>query len=456
MMKLSRFIKPTLLLCVLMLPFNNSAVFAVGSGGFENATFSARSLGQAGATVAQADEVAAVSYNPAGLVQLDGLQAQTSVGMVSSFTFYDSETQGSTRSTGTISAFPLGYFSVNPGDTLGGRVALGVGADTPFGLSKKYRSDHPIARYTGYDTWLNMYSVKPAISIKAHEKLLLGAGPVYYRIFDFGGVQRYPNALIAGGLADGQVRLDEFKGNAWGWQLGALFKPHPKHQFGYYFRSPVTVKTSGLIKVEKAFIGGNFETGGKAKIDLPLNMTWAYAYKPSKKTTLEVDFGFTRWSAHKRLFIDAAPVNSTDDAVLAAIGKSNKDWRNSFSLHLGGNRKINDKLTVLGGWYWMTAPVPKTHFLPSVPDSNRMAVSVGIEYDISRYLSLGITHMSIFNFKRNVNNSISETLGTSVDGDYSGYTQDVVFSISYSWDDVFKKDEAKINEAIKPSAMVTP
>jgi len=437
----------------------NPAAYAVGSTGFENASFSSYSLGQANAVVAQADEPATISYNPAGIVQLPGIQAQSNLGFVSSFTFYDGEGRGQsdTQSTGTIIPFPTAYFTVNPGRHLGNRVALGVGSDSPFGLAKKYESTHPISRYTGYDTWLEMYTIKPVISVKVTEKLLVGAGPMYYRIMDFGGVLKYPNALAGGaGTPDGQARLN-LSGNDWGWHFGVLAKPHPKHQLGYYFRSPVTVTTTGLVKVENSLFSGNggrIETGGSAKIDLPLNMTWAYAYKWSDKTTVEVDFGFTRWAAHKRLYIDAAPTGSAaDNAILAAIGKNDKNWRNSFTVHLGGNHQVTKKLQLLAGSYWTTAAAPKTHFIPAVPDSNRVGFSVGFNYDFTRNFSAGANYLALIHLRRKINNSISEVLGTSVDGKYFTYTQDFMLSFTYKWDDVFDKRSQQGSIAGGPAAV---
>ena len=74
-----------LIVAILITPAN---LYAVGSGGFENASFSARSLAESNAVVAQADEPAAISYNPAGITQLDGFQAQGSSAFISAFTFH--------------------------------------------------------------------------------------------------------------------------------------------------------------------------------------------------------------------------------------------------------------------------------------------------------------------------------------------------------------------------------
>jgi long-chain fatty acid transport protein len=415
------------------------ALFAVGSAGFENATFSAKSLAQSNAVTAQADEPAAISYNPAGIVDLPGIQMQSNAAFISAFTYHNNPSTGvHTKSTGTINFIPTGYITINPGCLLNDRVAIGIGSDSPFGLSKKYNSASPIARYTGYDNWLKMYTIKPVVAFKIADWLSVGGGPVYYRIFDFGGVLAYPNVLLGAPFPDGQVRLN-LSGNTWGWQMGALLKPHKKHQFGFYFRSPVTVRTRGLIKVENATIGGNFETGGNAKMDLPLNFTWAYAFKPTDRTTIEADLGFTRWSAHKRLYINADPVNAADDAILAASGKADKDYRGGFLIALGANHTFKNKLTVMGGIDFRWAAVPKDHFIPSVPDSNRLSFGLGVSYALAKYLDVSLAYYNSFFLRRTVNNSIGESIGMSVDGKYFSYLQDVVFGVTLKWDDAFTR-----------------
>ncbi|MBI3999276.1 MAG: outer membrane protein transport protein, partial [Candidatus Omnitrophica bacterium] len=236
-----------------LLSFSNY-LYAVGSAGIENASFSAKSLGQANAVVAQADEPAAISYNPAGIVDLPGLQIQPNLHFISAFTFFKSRTPDTVpgeKSSATVVPVPTGYMTLNPGELLGNRIAFGIGSDSPFGLSNKYDAGHPIVQYAGWRNWFKMYTIKPVVAVKLFDWLSIGGGPMWYRVYDWGGIQAYPNRLILGaGAADGQVRLN-LSGNHWGWQMGVLAKPHKKHQFGFYFRSPVVVGTSGLAKVER-------------------------------------------------------------------------------------------------------------------------------------------------------------------------------------------------------------
>ncbi|HNV87114.1 MAG TPA: outer membrane protein transport protein, partial [Candidatus Omnitrophota bacterium] len=132
---------------------------AVGSSAFENASFSAKSLAQSNAVVAQADEPAAISYNPAGIVGLKGLQIQANDSFLSMITHVSTEAGDHPRSTGTIDQVPTGYVTVNPGPVLNDRVAFGVGMDSPFGLSNQWDSNDPIVHYTGWKNYLKMYTI---------------------------------------------------------------------------------------------------------------------------------------------------------------------------------------------------------------------------------------------------------------------------------------------------------
>ena len=157
-------------------------------------------------------------------------------------------------------------------------------------------------------------------------------------------------------------------------------------------------------------------------------MTWAYAYQHSPKTHYEIDFGYTRWSTHRRIYIDVDPVASAaDQAILNAIRNGDKDWRDGFSLHFGASHKLTDKLTLRGGSFFFWTPVPKHSFIPAVPDSNRLSLSIGLGYEISKNLTADIAYYNSFFFKRKVNNSVAENaalLNSSVDGNYRSYKQE--------------------------------
>jgi len=416
-------------------------VFAVGSAGFENASFSAESLAQGNAVVAQADEPAAISYNPAGIVDLPGLQIQSNLTFISGI-MHHSIGGKSTRSSVTLTPVPTGYMTLNPGPLLGDRLAFGIGSDFPFGTLNKFDSNTAIAIYSGWRNYLFMYTIKPVVALKVTDALSIGAGPMNYRIYNYGGIQAYPNKLVAGGLTtDGQVRVN-LAGQSWGWHVGALLELHEKHDLGFYFRSPVTVDMSGLAKVENA-TSGNFQRGAWAKLDLPLNFTWAWAFSPTDKWIIETDFGFTRWAARKRVNIEHDPVNAREDSIINAIGRADKNDKNSFSLHLGTNYKVNDRFTLRSGGFYYSEAVHKNHFITGVPDTNRLGLSMGFSYKLGKHFDFDTSYLFLFLLRREIDNTIGESLGGSSDGEWRGYTQVFTFSLTYHWDDLFTKEASQ-------------
>ncbi len=450
------------MLSLAILPF--SSAWAVGSGGLENASFSAKQLGSGGAVTATPDEPAAISYNPAGIVDLPGIQFQSNANFISLMTFKDNDTIGSTRSSGTLAFVPTGYLTINPGRIFCDRLAFGIGSDSPFGLMNKYNSSDPAVHYTGWRNYLKMFTLKPTVAYKFTDKLSIGGGPVWYRIYDFGGIQGYPNNLITTlvgiNTPDGQVRINT-SGNRWGWQLGTLYKFNEKHRVGYYFRSPVTVNLKGRLKVENSnippFLGGlglhNFETGVHTKMNLPMSMTWAYAYQPTPKTHYEVDFIWTRWATMKRLyFVPDSSGNAMDDIILENIRMADKDWRDGYGLQLGASHQLTDKLTLrAGSWFYWT-PIPKTHFTPSIPDANHLVLSVGLSYKLSKYLVTDVAYYNSFYFKRRINNSIAEhesLINSSIDGRYSSYSQAFTISMTLKWDDIFPRAFGDKGQAVE-------
>jgi long-subunit fatty acid transport protein len=294
---------------------------------------------------------------------------------------------------------------------------------------------------------------------------------VWYRIYDFGGVQGYPNNFVTMPLLnspDGQVRLNT-SGNHWGWQLGTLIKLSKKHRFGYYFRSPVVVKTSGLAKVENSNIpvafGGlgprNFETGVHTKVTLPMNMTWAYAYQPTEKTHYEADFTWSHWSTYKRQYFVPDPSgNAMDDAILRGIGAADKDYHDGYGIQLGASHKLTKKLTLRGGsWFYFT-PIPQKSFIPAVADSNHLSISLGAGYEINKYLTADLCYYNAFYFRRRINNDVAEDprlLNSSVDGSYTTYSQAFTVSITAHWDDIFPRASANKENAVEaPSIDIKP
>ena len=198
---------------------------------------------------------------------------------------------------------------------------------------------------------------------------------------------------------------------------------------------------SGLIKVENATAGValsggrlNFETGGSAKITLPLNFTWAYAFKPNDKAAVEFDFGYTRWSTFERLFIDHTNVATIDDTILNAIGRVDKDFRDSFNYHWGGSYKLLQNLKLmLGGWFYSSAG-PNSSFIPAIPDGPRLGYGLGLSYLLNKFLKFDAAYLNFWSLSRKIDNDIALAVGGTEDGDWMSYGQEFTISTTFLWD----------------------
>ncbi len=452
MQKKILYVLAAILIPLLSFPIN---LFAVGSSGLENASFSAKSMALADAVAAQADEPAAISYNPAGISYLPGFQVQPNIAFISTFTYRESSVQSNDRSSGTLVPIPTGYITANPGNLLWNRFAFGVGSDSPFGLSNKYNTADRAVQYTGYVNYLKMYTIKPVVSFKLFDWLSIGGGPIWYRVFDYGGVEAYPNKLIAGGLADGQVRVNT-SGNGWGWHFGVLAKPHKMHQFGFYFRSPVVINTRGLGKVENSSFapGGNFEAGVNSDLPLPLNIEFAYAFKPTDRLTTELDLGYTRWSIFERANIDHNSTNLSvaDNAILNALGIADRDWSDGYSINWSGSYKATKVLTLLlGSWYYWKV-VPHDHWTPAIPDANHLGFSFGTSYAVYKHFTVDLAYLIVLGLPRRIDNNITEAIGGKVDGKYHSFSQEFAVTATYHWDDLF----TKLSKKGKPAQIENP
>ena len=126
---------------------------------------------------------------------------------------------------------------------------------------------------------------------------------------------------------------------------------------------------------------------------------------------------------------------------------------------MGGSHKFTDKLTVrLGSWYY-THAAPNSSYIPAIPDGNRLAYSGGFGYKITDHIVFDAAYLQSWFLRRNINNSVTEGLGASQDGDYTTWAQEFIFSLTYKWDNIFKDlglSHSEAQEATLSSVQSSP
>ena len=415
-------------------------VYAVGSSGFENASFSAKTLGQANAVVARPQDPSTISFNPAGLVELPGIETNIGLEGLDLRIFHRDQVTGDhNQNNGKLLLIPSFYLTANPGELLDNRFAMGVAVNSPFGLTTSFPSIG-MGRYTGYKNYLKMAATTVSGALRLTDKLSIGAGATNYWAYKYGQILNYPNANILGipGTPDGKAVL-ETDGFGWGWNLGILARPHPKHRLGFSFRSKADVDVHGHVRIDD-LVGGaaqgydtfpHFQSGAHSQIHLPQNFTFAYAYEPSEKWAAEFDLGLTGWD----IFKDQDYEFDRNNATLRGLGTIPRDYHMTWSFNFGGHRQINERFDLLGGFFFYEGAAPKKHFDNFLPDTDRYGWTFGTSYKLSDRATIDLTYLFILYATRHISNpQIPAKGGDNIDGRYTSILHGGFVALRYQLD----------------------
>lgn len=456
---MKRILSAFTILALLSLLFPASS-FAVGSSGFENASYTGRSLGQGNAMAARAEDPSTIMFNPAGLVDLPGVQTNLGVALYDLRIYHRNNlTRDKTSNQPQLLEIPAFYLTANPGKKLDNRVAFGLAMNSPFGLTTYFPSVG-MGRYEGWENYLQMLSSTFSGALKLTDKLSVGAGVTNHWAYKYGQKLNYPNGNILGiAAADGKADLTT-NGYGWGWNFGALYKPTPKHRLGFSFRSKSDLNMHGQVKIDNIIspaaqgydTGQNFVSGAHTQLHLPQNFTWAYAYVPSDKWAVEVDLGLTGWHIFKEQDYEF----DRNNATLRGLGTVPRDYEDTVSVHLGGHRKINKKTDLLGGFFFYQAAAPKKHFDNFLPDSNRFGWAIGTSYNLTERARLDLSYIFILYARRYISNpQLPAKGGDNVDGRYTSILHGAFISFNYQFDFPGSKKKVKVDSAAAPVEITT-
>lgn len=419
-----------------------STLFAVGSAGFENASYSAKSLSQANAVIARPQDPSTISFNPAGIGELEGIQLTGGLQALSWNIFHQNAVTGDHNQNNTkIIPLPSFYMTMNPGDLLDDRIAFGVGVNSPFGLRNSFPSIG-VGRYSGYKNHLEVMATTIAGSLKVNDAVSIGGGATNYNIYKYGQRFNYPNAFILGPFGTGQpdgLAFTEMNGFGWGWNAGAIIKPAKHHRLAVSYRSSANVKVHGKVVVEGLVLGGvqgfdtfpTFESGIHSDVSLPGNLTFGYAYVPSAKWSAETDIGLTFWN----VFNDQDVAFDRPNAVLRGLGTIPRDYDMTWNFHFGGEYHLSNKTDLMGGFFFYQAASPKKHVDNFLPDANRFGWTFGTGHKLGKNASLDFNYVFILFARRDISNpqQILKS-GESIDGKYQSIIHGPMVTFTYRFD----------------------
>lgn len=374
------------------------------AGAFRIFDQSASATAQGGAFAAQADDPSAIFFNPAGLTQLRGVQTSFGVMLIGGHTTYTSPTGATARGDfdGSIAVPPPinVYFSANLKDlgfTALGNLSAGLGIVSPFGILYRYPDDGPFSTAVTRQA-LPLIDIKPTLAYKLSDQLSVGVGADIYTFASFWGSGQSVttfNSSGGPGLPPPGTRMEVNGGDtAAGFNVSLLYTPFrngdgkPLANVALIYRSQATLHLDGNF-----LANGGLVSDASTTLVLPQVFAGGISIWPIRDRThewkLELDVDMTGWKSVRNTDVHLSNGTTIPFA---------QNWRNSYTTMIGTEYKWlrPEKLpaweVALRAGYWHSqTPIPDSSFLPTVPDADQHAISVGLGFlckDDGRFLGL--------------------------------------------------------------------
>lgn len=351
---------------------------------------SASAMGQGGAFTAQADDPSALHYNPAGMTQLQGVQASVGTNLVGGSVSYTSPTGSTIRGdVGSSVAMPPPsniYFTAKLKD-LGlsalGDTVVGLGVTSPFGLNIRYPNEAPFSSAVTA-AQLPLLDIKPTVAFKLTDQLSVGLGADIYTFASFIGEGRFEQKFTNPGVPGIPLGTPlELNGNdtAAGFNVSFLYTPirneqgKPLVNVGVIYRSQATLHLKGEFQAN-----GTHVANATSTLVLPQIYSGGIAIWPvrnaDREWKLELDIDYVGWKSFRNLDVHLA--NGTTLPFP-------QNWRNSYVVMLGTEHKWlhvdqlpHWEVALRGGYSRSQSPIPDATFNPTVPESDFHGLSVGL------------------------------------------------------------------------------
>lgn len=405
-------------LLLLVLPLLISAnLFA---GGFQLNEHGARALGMGGAFTGVANDASAVYWNGAGISFLKGTNIVFGASFIAPSSKFRGVTPDVTEYRGkNLLFYPIHFFATTQ---LNEKFSVGLGFTTPFGLGTEW-DENWVGKYLAVETSLQTFTVSPVVSYKPIESLAISAGFVY----SFANVKiTRKNPLASYLSSDAFVKLEGDDMFAYGFNAGLMFKPTKCVSIGASYHSEVTYEFEGTAtstgpdQVASSLPKGDIT----AELTTPQNIAGGIAVDLSSKLKLSADFQYVGWSSYDTLAVTFVETN--------VVSASPRMYEDSYIIRLGGAYKANDQLTVLGGIYYDNNPVSNEYLNPSLPESDRIGLSLGFEAHLFENLSIQGSYLFIRGQQLTIDNSHEAYTsgGSGFNGTYN--TSANIFGLSFN------------------------
>lgn len=353
------------------------------ASGFQLLEQNASGIGNAYAgSAAVAENASTIFFNPAGMTQLKAREVSFGVAAVRpGFEFSNRGSQvgalagaGDGEDAGGWEAVPNAYLSW----ALTPDLYAGVGLSAPFGLVTDY-DERWVGAAQSINFEIRTYNINPSIAYRVNDKVSLGAGLSWQRM----EAEYERIAAVVPALSTTRAQLD-VDGDAWGWNVGALFTLSPSMKVGVSYRSKVDHELDGDIDFKGPAAGANpLVTRGKADVDveLPETVILSVAQRLDDRWEMLGDVSWTGWSS-----VDMVDIVRASGPLAGTIAQTLEvEFKNTWRIALGANYQLNDAWKLKFGVARDQSPVrDRQRRLVALPDQDRTWFTFGGQWKVSK------------------------------------------------------------------------
>lgn len=430
--------------CVLLTGFVAAAILATlpahdaQAAGFYLPTRGVASTGRAAASVApHAADLDALWYNPAGITLLDDRALLLDLALVDTqVTFSRAPRQmpdGSTRTYApvqnqappqTIPQILVGGPTKNP------RLFWAAGAYTPYASGNRYPVDGA-QRYVLIDnTGSGIGYVHAAVGYKVSDSLSVGLG-----LQNFMGVFRIVStgSGYAGMFGDpededldilAETTVSSFFSPTA--NLGATWKPHTSWTVGASLQLPAVLRDNNAtidtrMPTHPAYDNAT-TTGNEASIKVPFPLHARLGIRhATARTNVELAVVYQRWSTLTEVEVSPNEVEIDGVPGVGAMPVASfvlpQQFRDSVSVHLGGEWIVSDRLSARGGYAFERGAVPDATYSVFALDPDKHMLSLGAGFDVNARLRLDLSGAALIMPTRVITDSEVRQINPSDEND---------------------------------------
>ncbi|MGR5193143.1 outer membrane protein transport protein [Vibrio rotiferianus] len=392
------------------------------AAGFQLAEYSATGLGRAYAgEAAMADNASSQWRNPAMLTYLEG--TQVSVGAIyvnpnidvdGTSTFVNGSNEASSHDFAHDAVIPNFYLSHQYND----KFAIGLAFGTNYGMETDLGKDFAAANFGNQASVTSMEANLNA-AYKLNEALSIGGG-IRYIIADgsIGAVMPPQMGVVNPALAGQTLKYMEGDDKAWGWQLGAAWQINDSNRIGFAYKSAVDLTLEGHAN-GLAFnpMNPSAKKAGSMDLTLPATAELASFHQLTDQLAVHASINWTDWSSFKELVADFP---DSSDLI------KSENWEDNYRFAVGTTYKLDQKWTLRSGVAYDMSAVDDKYRTTTIPETDRLWLSVGAGYEWSKNLTLDAGFTYIFakdapiSEPRDASDNAAAAFGGAFEGEVTG------------------------------------